>query len=100
MYRIMWCECRSLEARGVHFSATGVKAVVSSLTWVWGTVFCKSRKLSQLPTSPSPFSLLMSVGITGSTVGYEDTHPVKYGLILFGIIWLGSEENGEHGLTH
>lgn len=84
----------------MHFSATGVKAVVSSLTWVWGTVLCKSRKLSQLPTSPFPFSLLMSVGITGSTVGYEDTHPVKYGLILFGIIWVGSEENGEHGLTH
>lgn len=66
----------------------------------YGEPCSASCKLSQLPISPSPFSLLMSVGITGSTVGYEDTHPVKYGLILFGIIWVGSEENGEHGLTH
>lgn len=100
MYRIMWCECRSLEARGMYFSATEVKAVVSSLTWVRGTVLCKSSELSQLPRSPSAFSLLVSVRITGSTVGCEDTHPVKYGLLLFEIIWVGSEENGEHGLTH
>lgn len=92
----MWCECRSLEARGMYFSATEVKAVVRSLTWVQGAVLCKSSELSQLPRFPSPFSLLVSVWITGSTVGCKDTYPVMYGLILFGIIWVGSEENGEH----
>lgn len=95
------CECRCLEVRGVQFLQQELKlAIVSSLAWGLGTDLLEQQAEPALH-SPVSFSLFLSVQsrrITGSAC--EDAHPVKYGQILLGIIWVCSVENGDHRLTH
>lgn len=73
---------------------TGVLGA-GNCTWV----LCKSNKLSLSPCAPSPFSLLVSVLSHRINSCCEETQPVKYGLILFGIIWVCFEGTSECGIN-